>query len=138
MSARRRARAHPIAELSFVADRDGKTLPKPTGDQWPRCFWNVTPTGDYWRDCVIGRALGLEYLALEEADAGGPGHLSNIVADMPCALTGVEVGFLTMVAYAAGAGATRARAISAYWDERMHADGVAQVERERIKGLAKG
>ncbi len=115
---------HPLAALSFVADRDGKTLPKPTGDQHPRCFWNVTPTGNYGRDCVIGRALGLEYLAMEEADTRGPGWLPMIVADMPRPLTGVEVGFLTMVAYAAGAGAYRAREISAYWDARMRADGV--------------
>jgi len=39
-----------------------------------------------------------------------------IVADMPRELTGVEVGFLTMVSYAAGAGAYRARQVAAYWD----------------------
>jgi hypothetical protein len=35
-----------IGDLSFVASRDGKTLPKPTGHQLPRCFWNVTGTGE--------------------------------------------------------------------------------------------
>jgi hypothetical protein len=120
MSARTRARHDPI-DLSFVADRDGKTLPKRTGDQNPRCFWNVTPTGDYGPDCKIGRALGLEYLAFEEADTGGPGHLPKIVAVMPRPLTGVEVGFLTMVSYAAGAGAYRARQVAAYWDEQERA-----------------
>jgi hypothetical protein len=61
MSARVLASRHPVDGLSFVALRDGKTLPKPVGDQHPRCFWNVTPTGDYGRDCKIGRALALEY-----------------------------------------------------------------------------
>jgi hypothetical protein len=123
VSARGRARRwiHPIAELSFVANRDGTTLPRPTGNQSPRCFWNVTPTGDYGRDCKIGRALALEYLALEEADPHGPDYLTMIVGDMPRQLTGVEVRFLAMVAYAAGAGADRARKIAAYWEEQSAA-----------------
>ena len=122
MSARPRARRHdPIADLSFVASRDGKTLPKPTGDQGPRCFWNVTPTGDGWRDDELGCALALEYLALEEADTHGPGHLAKIIADMPRSLTNIEISFLTMVAYAAAAGADRAREIAAYWEEQIAA-----------------
>jgi hypothetical protein len=122
VSARGRARRRdPLAELSFIADRDGLTLPRPTDDQLPRCFWNVTPTGDYGRDCKIGRALALEYLAMEEANPGGPGDLPKIVGDMPRPLTGVEVGFLAMVAYAAGAGADRARKIAAYWEEQSAA-----------------
>jgi hypothetical protein len=72
----------------------------------------VKPSGDYGKDCVTGRALALEYLATD----GGPCPLQWIVIDMPRALTGIEVGFLTMVSYAAGAGAGRARKISAYWD----------------------
>jgi hypothetical protein len=108
---------HPdISRLSFVAARDGKTLPKPKGNQLGRCFWHVKPSGDYGKDCVTGRALALEYLALEEEDTGGQGYLPLIVGDMPRALTGIEVGFLTMVSYAAGAGAQRARKINAYWD----------------------
>jgi hypothetical protein len=123
MSARGRARRrHDPIGLSFVADRDGKTLPKWTGDQNPRCFWNVTPTGDYGPDCKIGRVLGLEYLALQEADTGGPAYLGMIVRDMPRPLTGVEIGFLTMVAYAASAGADRAREIAAYWEEQERAE----------------
>jgi hypothetical protein len=35
-----------IAKLSFVASRDGKTLPKPKGYQYGRCFWHVAATGD--------------------------------------------------------------------------------------------
>ena len=111
--------------LSFVASRDGKTLPKPIGDQSGRCFWNVTATGDHTQDCDTGVRLALEYLAFEEADVEGGGHLQLIVKDMPRAFTGVEVGFLQMVSFAAGAGAKKARRISAHWDscEKTEAEG---------------
>jgi hypothetical protein len=94
-----------VSSLSFVAMRDGKTLPKATKKQLPACFWNVAGTGHYGEDCEIGETLALEYLALEEADSNGMGHLPKIVGDMPRELTGVEVGFLCTVSRAAGAGA---------------------------------
>jgi hypothetical protein len=106
-------------------------LPKPAGDQLPRRFWNVTPTGDYGRDCKIGRALAFEYLAMEEADTHGPGHLAKIVNDMRCPIAGVEIGFLTMVAYAAGAGADRAREIAGCWDACGAALGPRWIGRKR-------
>jgi len=109
-------RRPPIATLSFVASRDGKMLPKPREGQHLRCFWNVNATGDYGRDCRTGQALALEFLAFEEADAGGPGYLPMIVGDMPRPLTGVEIGFLTLTSFAAGAGAARAQEIASYWD----------------------
>jgi hypothetical protein len=99
---------HSIDNLSFVAMRDGKTLPKPTGDQWPRCWWNVASTGDYEQDVKIGKRLALEYLAFESADEDGSGHLQMIVADMPRPLTGVEIGFLIVVSRAAGSRAAEA------------------------------
>jgi hypothetical protein len=68
----------PLA-LSFVAMRDGKTLPKPTKKQLPACFWNVAGTGDYAEDCKIGEQLALEYLALEESEENSMGHLPKIV-----------------------------------------------------------
>ena len=80
-------------------------------------YWNVKATGDYDKDCALGGRLALEYLAFEEQDRGGPGLLQHIVADMPRDFTGVEVGFLTMVSWAAAAGAHRAREIAAYWDK---------------------
>jgi hypothetical protein len=40
-----------------------------------------------------------------------------IVGDMPRSLTGVEIGFLIMVSYAAGAGAAEARRVAKYWQE---------------------
>ncbi|MGE3877396.1 MAG: hypothetical protein AB7F74_30930, partial [Parvibaculaceae bacterium] len=57
-----------------------------------------------------------EYLTFEEASVGGPGFLQMIVSDMPRKLTSIEVSFLCLVSYAAGAGADRARSVSAYWD----------------------
>jgi hypothetical protein len=53
-------------------------------------------------------------LAMEEADTDGPGYIAAIVNDMPRPITSVEIGFLTMVAYAAGAGVDRAREVAAY------------------------
>lgn len=108
-----------LLDLSFVASRDGKNLPKPKPGQHGRCWWNVTSTGDYNRDCEIGQRLAIEYLAFEEADKGGAGHLNLIVNDMPRPLTGVEHGFLIMVSFAAGAGANEARRIDAYWKACM-------------------
>jgi len=107
----------PVGRLSFVASRDGKTLPKATRNQLPRCFWNVRATGNYDQDVKIGERLALEYLAFEEADKGGSGHLQMIVADMPRPLTDVETGFLITVSLAAGAGAAEARRVAKLWDE---------------------
>jgi hypothetical protein len=111
MSKAKRVDARPnIADLSFVGERK-----KPEAGKLPRCFWRVTPSGDYGADCELGQRLALEYLAFQEAADGS--SLQHIVADMPRELTGVEVGFLTMVSFAAGGGAYRARQIAAYWDE---------------------
>jgi hypothetical protein len=66
-------------------------------------------------DCITGETLALEYLAFEEARTDVGTILAWIVGDMPPKQTGVEVGFLIAVAYAASAGAQRARDIAAYW-----------------------
>lgn len=101
----------PFGCLSFVAIRNVPRLI--AGRYW----WHVKPTGDYGADCKTGEALALEYLAFEEKDESGAGHLQVIVGDMPRDLTGIEVGFLATVSCAAGAGAWKAREeVSAYWD----------------------
>jgi hypothetical protein len=102
-----------ISDLSFVVDR-----PKSKGSKLKRrrCFWHVTATGDLIEDERLGQRFALEYLALEEADKGGAGHLQLIVEDMPRKLGPIEICFLTLISYAAGAGADRARRVSAYWD----------------------
>ncbi|HXW22031.1 MAG TPA: hypothetical protein VEK14_03915 [Rhodomicrobium sp.] len=103
-----------ISMLSFVADRGGEASSKSRRKPQRRCFWRVDATGDYGRDCKLGTRLALEYLTFEEADRDGGGILQCIVADMPRELTGVEIAFLQMVAFAAAAGADRARRISAH------------------------
>jgi hypothetical protein len=95
---------HDIADLSFVKS-------KAKG----RCFWHVRSTGDDCEDEKLGQRLALEYLAYEEADASGPGHLQMIVADMPRKLGPIEISFLALVSYAAGAGAGKARRVANYW-----------------------
>ena len=103
LTARLAAKAKRLAALSFVA-ADGHR-------------WHVKSTGDHNSDRKVGQALALEYLAYEESDEGGPGELlRQIVAAMPRDFTGVEMGFLNFVSWAAGAGAERARQIAAYWD----------------------
>ena len=119
MTATKRARPvddDPVARLSFVATRDGRALLLPTEGQFPRCFWHVEPTGDPRAADLAGEKLALEYLAFEEANKGGGGHLQLIVGDMPRKLGPIEISFLTMVSYAASAGAQRARDIAAYWE----------------------
>lgn len=96
-----------IGQLSFVA-------PPPKGG---RIWWKVKPTGDYTEDCWTGERLALEYLNFVEKYPGGS-VLQSIVCDMPRPLSGVEIGFLTMVCHAARTGAYRAREISAYWDRK--------------------
>ncbi|KSV84561.1 hypothetical protein N183_12100 [Sinorhizobium sp. Sb3] len=106
-----------LKALPFTAMRDGKQLPMPMEGQLPRCFWHVAPTGNYGHDCRTGNRYALEYLAYEEGAVCGSGILNLIVNDMPRPLTGIENGFLSMVCFAAGAGAHRARQIKAYWDK---------------------
>jgi hypothetical protein len=105
-----------IADLSFVRPDQQKG----------RCFWHVQSTGDHQADGELGQRLALEYLAFEEADSEGPGHLQWIVRDMPRAIGPIETGFLTLVSYAAGAGAHEARRVAAYWESCRAKDKAAQ------------
>lgn len=110
------AKGMPEAQYpSFVADRDGKTLPLAKAGLGRRGWWNVKPTGDYVADCKIGERLALEYLE-HERRFGGP-DLPLIVRDMPRELTGIEIGFLTTVSIAAAAGVRRAQQASRYWQQ---------------------
>lgn len=94
-----------VSDLSFVADTKSG-----------RCFWRVKSAGNDWDDEKMAQRFALEYLALEEADKRGAGHLQLIVGDMPRKLGPIEIMFLTLVSYAAGAGADEARRVAAYWD----------------------
>ena len=44
--------------------------------------WAVQPTGDYGRDCEIGEAYAIEFLALCNGTVGWTALLPQIVADM--------------------------------------------------------
>ena len=96
-------------ELSFVAVR-----PKGEVGRVPRDFWRMKPTGNFDADVELGRRLGLEYLEMNPETTHDT-FLQWIVADMPRALTGVEIGFLEMVHVAARAGRWHARALAEWW-----------------------
>ena len=114
--------------LPFFAPRKPKK-----GQLGNRNFWSVKPTGDYLKDCRTGQAYALQFLAAEEASDCGT-LLQNVVADMPrdTAFTGLEIGFMEIIGFAATAGADRAREIAAYWG---HCE--AQRKIERPKKVAK-
>ena len=96
-----------MGTLSFVVDRAAAGLPPATGKLSPRCFWHVAPTGDYLADTDTGHRLALEYL--EADDVSRPPPLQWIVRDMPRELSGIEVGFLSVIHRAAMADKTAGR-----------------------------
>ena len=104
-----------ITDLPFVGDRKTLKLPYDRKRQLPRCFWHVVSTGDYSKDDALGRDYALRYLDYEAADRGGPGHLQLIVGDMPRNLGPIEIGFPTLVSYAAAAGRAEAHRVERYW-----------------------
>ena len=120
---------HPVASLPFVADRSPCAEGEP-----PRHFWTVTPTGDYGEDCRSGDRYALTYLRFEAALNHNlhPFILPWIVSDMPRELTGIEIGFLTIVDAAAQHGIAEAERLSAYWDRSYTA------RKPKVKRAAKG
>jgi len=107
-------RVSPYSALPFFASQ------RPTKQRpMPRNFWKVTPTGNYERDCKTGYEFALLFLAAEEQATGGT-LLPSVVADMPRGsdLTGVEIGFLMLVGFAATDGAERARVIANHWRQQ--------------------
>ena len=92
-----------ITTLPFVQDRDGT-----------RCFWAVEPTGDYTADCRTGQEYALLFLDYSARSEGGA-ILQLIVPDMPKEQSGIEIGFLELVSFAAAAGLPRAVSIMDYW-----------------------
>jgi len=115
MSAQTSAKLPRISDLSFVHDMP-KAKRGGTVKTKPRCFRHVRSTGDRRNDEELGYRFALEYLAHEEADFGGAGKLQLIVQDMPRKLGAMEIAFLTLISYAAGAGAHEARRVATYWE----------------------
>ena len=109
------ADSHSIRQLSFVADRKLSDRKK---HNFPRNFWNVRPSGDYSADSVLGQKYALEYLAYEASidHNESPNILGWIVADMPRELTGVEVGFFSIIGAAATAGIAEGERLARYWE----------------------
>lgn len=82
----------------------------------PKIWWDVKPTGDYIRDCKTGYRLAFEFMAYQAVSPYGAPVLQIIAKAMPRDLTGIEIGFFSMIGLAAAAGAAEARRVWAYWD----------------------
>lgn len=81
-----------------------------------RNFWDVVPSEDYGKDCQIGNNLALEYLQnRRECGPNTSGFLQQIVGSMPRDLTGLEIGFFTLISFAAEQGVQEAERLSEYW-----------------------
>lgn len=79
-----------------------------------RNFWSVKATGDYNTDCLTGQSYAVQFLTAEE---DSDGTLLQCVAEhMPREFTGVEIGFMQIIGFAAQAGARRGQEIAAYWE----------------------
>jgi hypothetical protein len=118
-----------IIDLPFVAERS----PCAEGE-FPRHFWTVRPTGDHGEDCRTGDRYALTYLRFEAALDHNlhPFILPWIVRDMPRELTGIEIGFLTIIDAAAQHGIAEAERLSAYWE------GSYAARKPKMKRAAKG
>jgi hypothetical protein len=100
---------HPIENLPFVFDRAAKSRTNVR-----RCFWHVEPTGRYDADCSTGERFAVEYL--HYAADENSNLLAHIVKDMPRETTGIEVGFLQLIGFAAQYGLPQAEQLLRYWE----------------------
>ena len=106
-----------LASLPFVHDYWVRDPGARRGHNF-RCFWNVSPSGDWGEDNALGTRLALEWLEFARANPGGhpaSGQFGLIVDDMPPGGVGVTVGFWSIIAYAAAAGAAAGHELAAYW-----------------------
>ncbi|WP_159014657.1 hypothetical protein [Acidisoma sp. S159] len=101
MSARMREKTkvarHPFSDLSFVRDNPGRCN--------GRDFWTSVPSDDYDADCLLGQALGQEYVACsrQHEDYGQPTLPRHIVKRMieRGDFSGLHIGFFGAIASAA-------------------------------------
>jgi hypothetical protein len=108
---------------SFVWD-----FPQGIGKRRKRCWWHVRPPGnyapgnftpdDYTADNRLGYELALEYLRYEQRSDCGT-FLQVIVNQMPRPLSGIEIGFLIVVATAASRHGliSAERAVASCWQQ---------------------
>jgi hypothetical protein len=107
---------------SFVWD-----FPQGIGKRRKRSWWHVRPpgnyapgnftVGDYTADNRHGYELALEYLRYEQRT--GSAILPTIVSAMPRPLSGIEIGFLIVVATAASRHGliSAERAVASCWQQ---------------------
>jgi hypothetical protein len=101
MSARMREKTkvarHPFSDLSFVRDNPGRCN--------GRDFWTPVSSDDYDADCLLGQALGQEYVACSRRheDYGQPTLPRHIVKRMieRGDFSGLHIGFFGAIASAA-------------------------------------
>lgn len=111
-----------ITSLSFV--RDFRTTSVKPGERRKnfRCFWVVSPSGDYCADCVTGEKMALELIRYWDAAShrhlhlGASGMLTSFACDMPPYVTGIEVGFWSIIGAAAQAGSHHGEALAHRWE----------------------
>jgi hypothetical protein len=106
-----------VTDLSFVHDYWIREPGRRKGRNF-RVFWNVRPSGDYVADCAVGQKLASEYLKWLHASFGSAVCLSWIVGDMPAEQSGLEVGFLCILAFAAAVGANAGEALVIEYEKR--------------------
>jgi hypothetical protein len=63
-------------------------------------FWTVAAAGDWATDCATGRGYAAALIAYLQESGNAP-IMPSVIAAMPRELTGIEIGFLTMVGVAA-------------------------------------
>lgn len=77
----------------------------------------MSPSGDYAVDCRTGEEYAVAYLRYRAIDKCTAPSLPSIVADQTRDLSGIEVGFLSMIDYAEVHGLIAAERLLAYWKE---------------------
>lgn len=74
----------------------------------------MSPSGDYAVDCRTGEEYAVAYLRYRAIDKCTAPSLPSIVADQTRDLSGIEVGFLSMIDYASVHGLIAAERLLAY------------------------
>ena len=92
-----------ISNLPFVKNH-GK------GENKKLTFWNTKPNGNYGDECIIGKAYAQQTISYMEAEDLTPllGWIVLAIQEKPNH-SGIEVGFMSVIAQYAVFGAQKAR-----------------------------